>query len=45
MRLMARNPGLRERLGEAGRRYVEQHYRCDAVIGRFERLMTRVKPR
>ncbi|HEV8396673.1 MAG TPA: glycosyltransferase [Vicinamibacterales bacterium] len=45
MRLMARNPELRERLGEAGRHYVEQHYRWDAVIGRFERLMTRVKPR
>ena len=44
MRLMARNPALRERLGEAGRHYVEQHYRWDAVVGRFEKLIARVKP-
>jgi len=43
MRLMARSPELRERLGEAGRRYVEQHYRWDAVIARFERLIGRVR--
>ena len=45
MRLMTRSPELRERLGEAGRRYVDQHYRWDAVIGRFEHLIARVKPR
>jgi glycosyltransferase involved in cell wall biosynthesis len=43
LRMIARNPELRERLGEAGRRYVDQHYRWDAVIGRFERLIGRVR--
>ena len=43
LRLMARNPDLRERLGEAGRRYVEQHYRWDAVIARFEKLIGKVR--
>jgi glycosyltransferase involved in cell wall biosynthesis len=43
LRLMARSADLRERLGEAGRRYVDQHYRWDAVIGRFERLIGRVR--
>ena len=37
------NPALRQRLGENGRRYVEQHYRWDAVIARFERLIGRVR--
>ena len=43
LRLIARNPELREKLGEAGRRYVDQHYRWDAVVGRFERLIGRVR--
>ena len=34
---------LRAQLGENGRRYVSQHYRWDAVLGRFERLMMRVR--
>ena len=44
LRLIARDPQLRGRLGEAGRRYVDQHYRWDAVLGRFERLLGRIKP-
>jgi len=43
LRLIARNSELRERLGEAGRRYVDQHYRWDAVIARFEKLIGRVR--
>jgi len=38
-------PELRERLGDNGRRYVRQHHQWDAVIGRFERLAARVRPR
>jgi glycosyltransferase involved in cell wall biosynthesis len=34
---------LRERLGENGRRYVRHHHQWDAVIGRFERLVGRVR--
>lgn len=43
MRLLTSDPRLRQRLGESGRRYVKQHYRWDAVMGRFERLVMRVK--
>lgn len=45
MRLVMSNDRLREALGRNGRRYVQQHYRWDAVLGRFERLVSRVKPR
>jgi glycosyltransferase involved in cell wall biosynthesis len=43
MRLLMSNARLRESLGRSGRRYVQQQYRWDAVIGRFERLISRVK--
>jgi glycosyltransferase involved in cell wall biosynthesis len=42
--LMTRSK-LREQLGEAGRQYVRQYYRWDAVLGRFERLVTLVRSR
>lgn len=42
--LMTRHK-LREQLGEAGRQYVRQYYRWDAVMGRFERLVTMVRNR
>lgn len=42
IRLLLGDPRLRQRLGESGRRYVKQHYRWDAVMGRFERLVNRV---
>ena len=43
-RLM-QDPALRARLGENGRRYVKQYYKWDAVMGRLERLLTRVRAR
>jgi glycosyltransferase involved in cell wall biosynthesis len=43
--LMTENTRLREALGENGRNYVRQHYRWEHVLGRFERLVTRVRPR
>lgn len=45
MRLVMSNDRLREALGRNGRRYAQQHFRWDAVLGRFERLVSRVKPR
>ena len=42
--LMSRSK-LREQLGENGRQYVRQYYRWDAVLGRFERLVTLVRGR
>ena len=40
-----RSPDLRDRMGNNGRRYVRQHHQWDAVIGRFERLVSRVRNR
>jgi starch synthase len=40
-RLMA-DPGLRERMGEAGRRRVEEHYAWNAVAAQVEELYRRV---
>jgi glycosyltransferase involved in cell wall biosynthesis len=45
LRAMMTNTRLREALGRNGRRYVQQHYRWDAVLARFERLIARVKSR
>jgi len=45
MRLLTTNNRLRERLGENGRSYVRQHFRWDAVLGRFDRLVARARPR
>jgi len=39
------NEDLRKKMGESGRRYIQQSFRWDAVLGRFERLLTKVKPR
>jgi glycosyltransferase involved in cell wall biosynthesis len=43
LRLLMTNTRLRERLGENGRQYVRQNHRWDAVMGRFERLVGRVR--
>jgi glycosyltransferase involved in cell wall biosynthesis len=45
LRLLTTNNRLRARLGENGRSYVRQHFRWDAVLGRFDRLVARVRPR
>lgn len=43
LKMLMTNSRLRERLGENGRQYIRQHHRWDAVLGRFERLLMRVK--
>jgi glycosyltransferase involved in cell wall biosynthesis len=45
MRGLTRNRRLREQLGENGRNYIRQHFRWDAVLGRFDRLIGRVRAR
>jgi glycosyltransferase involved in cell wall biosynthesis len=45
LRLLTANTRLRDRLSENGRQYVKQHYRWDAVLGRFDRLVARVRTR
>ena len=43
LRAIMTNSRLREALGRNGRKYVQQHYRWDVVLARFEKLVTRVK--
>jgi glycosyltransferase involved in cell wall biosynthesis len=43
LRLLMTDTRLRARLGGNGRRYVRANHRWDAVLGRFERLITRVR--
>jgi glycosyltransferase involved in cell wall biosynthesis len=45
LRLLVVNRRLRDRLAASGRAYVQQHHRWDAVLGRFDKLITRVKGR
>ena len=45
LRMLTTDSRLRERLGESGRAYVKQNYRWEPVLGRFDRLVARAKPR
>ena len=45
LRLLMTNKRLRDRLGENGRNYIRQNFRWDAVLGRFDRLVARVRSR
>jgi glycosyltransferase involved in cell wall biosynthesis len=41
--LLLEDPALRQRLGRAGRRHVEEHYAWDAVLDRYEELLESVR--
>jgi glycosyltransferase involved in cell wall biosynthesis len=41
--LLLNDARLRQRLGDNGHRYVREHYRWEAVLGRFDRLITRAR--
>ena len=43
LRTIMSNTALRVRLGEGGRQYVRQQYGWDGVLGRFDRLVGRVR--
>jgi len=45
MRVLTTNTRLRQRMGENGREYVRQNHRWDAVLGRFDRLVTKARGR
>jgi len=45
LRMLMTRSKLREQLGNSGRQFVRQHYRWEAVLGRFERLVTMVRGR
>jgi glycosyltransferase involved in cell wall biosynthesis len=45
LQLLARDAALRRKLGENGRKYIEEHYRWDGVVMRLERLLGRIRSR
>lgn len=45
MHLLIANAQLREKLGGNGRAYIRSHHRWDGVLGRFDRLISRARPR
>jgi glycosyltransferase involved in cell wall biosynthesis len=45
LRLLMTNKRLRDRLGENGRNYIRQNFRWEAVLGRFDRLVSRMRAR
>jgi glycosyltransferase involved in cell wall biosynthesis len=45
LKLIMTNTRLRERLGENGRQYVRQNHRWEAVLTRFDRLVSKVRGR
>ena len=45
LRLLMTNSRLRNRLGENGRSYIRQNFRWEAVLGRFDRLVSRARPK
>jgi glycosyltransferase involved in cell wall biosynthesis len=44
LRLLIAEPGLRAALGQNGRAYVRQNYRWDVILGKYEKMFTRLKP-
>lgn len=45
LRLLMTDQHLRGQLGENGRAYIRQHFRWEAVLGRFDRLIGKVRGR
>jgi glycosyltransferase involved in cell wall biosynthesis len=43
--LLTSNTQLREKLGSNGRAYIRNQYRWEGVLGRFDRLISRARPR
>jgi glycosyltransferase involved in cell wall biosynthesis len=43
--MLTKNSSLREKLGANGRAYIRNHHRWDGVLGRFDRLISRARPR
>lgn len=45
LKLLAGDESLRQKLGNNGRKYVDEHYRWDGVVMRLERLLGRIRSR
>jgi glycosyltransferase involved in cell wall biosynthesis len=45
LRLLLADAHMREHMGRNGRRYVQQNYRWDVILGKYEQMFTRLKKR
>jgi glycosyltransferase involved in cell wall biosynthesis len=43
LKLLIADPHLRESMGRNGRRYVRQNYRWDVILGKYEKMFTRLR--
>ncbi len=43
LKLLIADPHLRESMGRNGRKYVQQNYRWDVILGKYEKMFTRLK--
>jgi len=43
LRLLLADPHLRENMGRNGRAYVKQNYRWDVIIGKYEKMFSRLR--
>jgi glycosyltransferase involved in cell wall biosynthesis len=44
LKLLIADHSLRERMGRNGRAYVRRNYRWDVIIGKYEKMFSRLKP-
>jgi glycosyltransferase involved in cell wall biosynthesis len=45
LRLLIADPHLRESMGRNGRKYVQQNYRWDVILGKYEQMFTKLRRR
>jgi glycosyltransferase involved in cell wall biosynthesis len=43
LKLLIADPHLRESMGRNGRKYVQQNYRWDVILGKYEQMFTRLR--
>jgi glycosyltransferase involved in cell wall biosynthesis len=43
LRLLIADPHLRENMGRNGRRYVRQNYRWDVILGKYEKMFSKLR--
>ena len=43
LRLLVADHGLRAALGKNGREYVHRNYRWDVILGKYEKIFTRLR--
>ncbi len=44
LKLLTKDAGLRAAMGRNGKAYVNQHYRWDIILAKYERMMARLNP-